>query len=85
MRQGVQHEMLAKLDENCHLQARLPVDRIPTREGHQSIGVPFDALHAPAEKLVYVELPDEEGVDKQKYCGRLNYSLYGTRDAAMNW
>ena len=26
-------------------------------------------------------LPNERG----KYCGRLNYSLYGTRDAAQNW
>ena len=36
---------------------------------------------------IYVELPDEflEPGEKGKVCGKLNYSLYGTRDAAKNW
>jgi hypothetical protein len=44
-------------------------------------------FHAKAKRLVYVDLPDEalEPGEKGKVCGRLNYSLYGTRDAANNW
>ena len=42
-------------------------------------------FYAPATRDVYVELPDEEGLDKTKFCAKLNYSLYGTRDAPMNW
>ena len=42
---------------------------------------------AKAKRLVYVELPAEfcEPGEEGKVCGRLNYSLYGTRDAANNW
>ena len=43
-------------------------------------------FYAKASRAVYVELPDE---DKQEgdegICGRLNVSMYGTRDAALNW
>ena len=41
-------------------------------------------FHAPAQRLVYAQLPDEalEPHERGKVCGRLNYSLYGTRDAA---
>eukprot|EP00973_Karenia_brevis_P039644 5474387-Karenia_brevis.AAC.1 len=42
-------------------------------------------FYAPIGKLTYVEIPAEEGVDTEKYCGRLNYSLYGTREAPQNW
>ena len=44
-------------------------------------------FHAPAQREMYVEVPDEclRPEQKGKYCGRLNYSLYGTRDAATNW
>ena len=43
--------------------------------------------HAPAQREMYVQIPDEslKLEDRGKYCGRLNYSLYGTRDAATNW
>jgi hypothetical protein len=43
-------------------------------------------FYAPAQRLVYVEIPAEdfEPGDEQR-CGRLNGSLYGTRDAASNW
>ena len=42
-------------------------------------------FHAPAERELYAELPPEDkdyGVGK---VGRLNLSLYGTRDATANW
>ena len=42
-------------------------------------------FYAPVGKPTYVEVPDEEGVDKTLYCGRLNFSLYGTREAPRNW
>ena len=45
-------------------------------------------FHAPAQRPVYVALPDEALSDSEReghICGRLNYSLYGTRDAAQNW
>ena len=44
-------------------------------------------FHAKVKRLVYVDLPDEalSPDERGKFCGRLNYSLYGTRDAAQNW
>ena len=45
-------------------------------------------FHAPATRPVYVELPDEALEPHERgghICGKLNYSLYGTRDAAQNW
>ena len=44
-------------------------------------------FHAKAKRLIYVELPEEfcEPGEYGRVCGRLNYSLYGTRDAASNW
>ena len=45
-------------------------------------------FHAPARELKYVELPPEDCADGSEawdLCGRLNVSLYGTRDAAQNW
>ena len=43
-------------------------------------------FHAKACREVYVQLADEDKVpgDEGK-CGKLNYSMYGTRDAAQNW
>ena len=43
-------------------------------------------FYAKAERPVYVKLPDEdvEEGDEGK-CGRLRMSMYGTRDAALNW
>ena len=40
-------------------------------------------FHAEARRKVYVELPEED-METGK-CGRLNKSMYGTRDAAQNW
>ena len=43
-------------------------------------------FHAPATREVYVDLPREDvGVGEDGMCARLNFSLYGTRDAAQNW
>ena len=32
---------------------------------------------------VYIKLPKED--EEEGMCGRLNMSMYGTRDAAQNW
>ena len=40
-------------------------------------------LYAPVRRDIYIELP--EGDRESGMCGRLIYSLYGTRDAAQNW
>ena len=39
---------------------------------------------APARRQVFVELPTEDP-DHGSVIGELNYSMYGTRDAAQNW
>ena len=44
-------------------------------------------LCAPATREVYIEIPKEdkrEG-DGDDVCGYLQFSMYGTRDAAKNW
>ena len=43
-------------------------------------------FYAKAKRPVYVRLPEEdiEEGDEGK-CGRLLMSMYGTRDAALNW
>ena len=40
-------------------------------------------FYAPAKRKVYVKLPMED--ELEGHCGRLNKSMYGTRDASMNW
>ena len=40
-------------------------------------------FHAPARRIVYVELPDEDA--EEGMVGLLLKSMYGTRDAAQNW
>ena len=40
-------------------------------------------LHAPVRGDKYVQLPAEDAAEGM--CGKLNVSLYGTRDAARNW
>ena len=43
-------------------------------------------FHAKAKRPVYVQLAKEDQEDGQEQmCGRLNFSMYGTRDAAQNW
>ena len=43
-------------------------------------------FYAPATRPIYIEIPAEDRTDEDDDCvGILNLSLYGTRDAAMNW
>ena len=42
-------------------------------------------FYSACRRDVFVRLPEEEGVDVTKLCGRLLQSMYGTRDAAGNW
>ena len=43
-------------------------------------------FYAPVRRRVYVELPPEDWQEgDENMCGRLQQSLYGTRDAAQNW
>ena len=45
-------------------------------------------FEAKAKRTVFIELPNEDKTEKdweQDRVGRLNMSLYGTRDAAKNW
>ena len=43
-------------------------------------------FHAKAERDVYVKLPDEDRANgEEQLCGKLQYSMYGTRGAARNW
>ena len=40
-------------------------------------------MYAKSRRPVFKQLPNEDWEDGM--CGRLNVSLYGTRDAASNW
>jgi len=40
-------------------------------------------FYAPAKRNVYIKLPYEDRAEGM--CGKLNYSMYGTRDASLNW
>ena len=43
-------------------------------------------FYAPAQRRVFVELPPEDyQAGDEHMCGLLQYSFYGTRDAAQNW
>ena len=43
-------------------------------------------FHAKVKRDVYVALPAEDrGPGDESKCAKLEYSLYGTRDAAINW
>ena len=43
-------------------------------------------FHAPAKRKAYFQLPPEDqGTGQEGLCGRLSYSMYGTRDAAQKW
>ena len=43
-------------------------------------------FHARAKREVFVQIPAEDKqVGEENMCGRLEYSMYGTRDAAQNW
>lgn len=45
-------------------------------------------FYAPVQEgqYIYVKLPEEDRLPgEEQMCGRLNYSMYGTRRAATNW
>ena len=43
-------------------------------------------FYAPATRRICVQLPQEDrGPGDEGKCGELQFSMYGTRDAAMNW
>ena len=43
-------------------------------------------FHAPTKRKVYVQLPVEDRKEgEEQMCGRLNFLMYGTKDAATNW
>ena len=51
-----------------------------------SIDVKRAYFYAPARRPVYIEIPIEDYEDgDEMMVGKLNLSLYGTRDAAQNW
>ena len=43
-------------------------------------------FYAPASRPIFVQIPAEDWMEGDEgYVGQLNLSLYGTRDAALNW
>ena len=43
-------------------------------------------FHTKSKRFVYAQLPPEDVLPGEEgLCGRLNYSMRGTRDAAANW
>lgn len=43
-------------------------------------------LHAKSKRLTYVQLPPEDTLPGEEHmCGKLNFSMHGTRDAAATW
>ena len=43
-------------------------------------------FHAKAKRIVYAALPaEDQGPGEENMYARLAYSMYGTRDAALNW
>ena len=92
LKRGVNHELFAATPPLEAL--RILLSQVATRAPNRSrdpnkkrlliMDVSRAFFYAPVEKLTYVELPDEEGLDKSKYCGRWNFSQYGTREAPGN-
>ena len=51
-----------------------------------SIDVKRAYFYAPATRAIYIRIPKEDWEDGDEFkVGKLNLSLYGTRDAAPNW
>lgn len=43
-------------------------------------------FHAHSQRLTYTKLPQDDSLpDEENMCGRLKYSMYGTRDAVAKW
>ena len=51
-----------------------------------SVDVKRAYFYAPATRPIYVKIPDEDWeAGDEENVGVLELSLYGTRDAALNW
>ena len=67
---------------------RLMISRMASRKGMQMMyaDVSRAYFYAKAVRPVYVKLPEEDMEEgDESRCGKLLMSMYGTRDAAMNW
>ena len=67
---------------------KLMLHMMASREGSKLLyaDVSRAYFYAPAVRPVYVNLPEEDrGPEDAGLCGELRVSMYGTRDAAMNW
>ena len=67
---------------------KLMLHRLASNRGHKLLyaDVSRAYFYAPAVRPVYVQLPDEDRTAQDVgMCGKLRVSMYGTRDAAMNW
>ena len=71
-------EFLRYLVARCAASQRT---RRPTKLMVQDVKKAY--FYAPATRDVYVDLPPERA--RPGWCAKLNKSLYGTRDAALNW
>ena len=66
--------------------SQFPGGRAQNHDGVQQllfVDVSRAYFYAPSRKPVFVQLPEEDA--EAGMCGRLNVSMYGTRDAAANW
>ena len=85
---GVNHDLYAATPPSECL--RLMLSLLASSRGRSTTWMYADVsrayFYAKAERPVYVKLPEEdiEPGDEGK-CGRLRMSMYGTRDAALNW
>jgi hypothetical protein len=67
---------------------RMIMSRCSSRKNHvvMAVDVKRAYFYAPATRPIFIEIPVEEREHgDEARVGRLNLSLYGTRDAAMNW
>ena len=85
---GVNHDLYAATppSECLRLMLSMPASNRSKDTTLMYADVSRAYFYAKAERPVYVKLPEEdmEPGDEGK-CGRLKMSMYGTRDAALNW
>ena len=85
---GVNHDLYAATPPSECLRLMLSILASGRKSGASLMyaDVSRAYFYAPAERPVYVQLPIEDQLpgDEGK-CGRLKMSMYGTRDAALNW
>jgi len=67
---------------------RMLVSKCSSRRGHRMmiVDVKRAYFYAPATRPIFIEIPlEDRKPGDENLVGKLNLSLYGTRDAAMNW